>query len=48
MYLTFVYMRAMQYITSYEIDESVVSAEDFAVRIKTLPKNYRNLKDLKG
>ena len=48
MYLTFVYLRAMQYITSYEVNESVVDASDFTVEIKTLPKEYKNLKDLKA
>lgn len=38
MYLAFVYLRAMQNITSYEVNESVVDAADFAVEIKTLPK----------
>jgi hypothetical protein len=37
MYITFIYLRAMQFITSYEVDEAVVTAADFAVEIDTLP-----------
>ena len=48
MYLSFVYLRAMQKITAAEVDEAVVTAADFAVQIKTLPSNYANLKDLKA
>ncbi len=48
MYLTFLYLKAMQNITDVEINEAVVTAADYAVEIKTLPEDYANMKDLKA
>ena len=41
------YLRTMQYITESEIEESSITAEDFAVQIKNLPP-HANIRQLKA
>ena len=47
LFFLFQYLRAMQLQTNYEITESIVQAQDFAVEIRNLP-DHENVRQLKA
>lgn len=47
MFILFLYLRSMQYITRNEIEESVVTAQEFAVQIWGLPE-HDNIREFKA